>query len=400
MSLNTLPREILTKIISETSVGAIDNVTKKLSGTHISSIIYDRNNPHIYLRRLTPRTTELLKYMRESTVILSGSRGAGMFYPDATTNESDYDFYCYGSLANAVVFILRLESLGAKLIIPATLPHANIYPGIHMVLMHGILNRNKIQVMYTENMSPIHHVLYFHSTITQCFITGYCAISLYHRLSSSGLNFVWSIGNNQQIFHANPESCVEKYASRGFKVTNDTFPHKSLSVSYPESEKQIVFRQIGDSGSKIIDFKPYLPDLSDTEKELFDEVLTSFKNICWSEIYTPTLQETIVTISKSTIKLDPYTKLHYLLQKHFEPICLSVKVEKNGIIVIPESNSEDDIYISLVQQQLKSEDILPHQYTCSIRMNNKEPKECNWFIYALIKADNIHELEHKLEFPC
>lgn len=394
MSLNELPIEILSKITSYTNAGDIENVSIAIPGISVSELVYDRNNPHTYLQLLTPETDKLLLYMRETTTVLYGSRAIGMFYPCAVVKDSDYNFYCTNTVSHILLFMQRLESLGA--IYNSSVENLT---ATKCYRVHGYLNNNRITITSSIN-TPIWDILEHHSTITQCFITGYCAVSLYHTVSTRGMIFGWKVPVHNDYYEFLEEEneykiqkySLYKYTKRGFCVIKGLFPDSSGIINWPGTNTQVKHRQGGDDNAKIIDFTPYLRDISDMEKNTIHVSIDTIKRIEWTEVSYGNEIGTYINTMKHTISLHKFSALQYKLLQGFKwPLVRIVVVD------IPRSCSDtekaramrDDKIIQchsmiyLMERYGK----LEKDFTIYIRIKENTScitKECPWLADILI----------------
>ncbi|KAL2075907.1 hypothetical protein VTL71DRAFT_850 [Oculimacula yallundae] len=223
-------------------------------------------NPLVYLRPLTQYPQHLLALLRETDTILSGSRAAGFFYPGACLPTSDWDFYCPANNITVARFTLGLQKLGAAWDYLNLRDDNNFhFYDSNFFVLHGTIAGQRLQVIWHKYniKGPIKTILEFHSSIVQCYISGYAAVSMYHTTSSRNQNFVWTLDPIQHpVKHARAPHCVRKYSARGFEVV----PYEAQSTGLVSAELAElglqVERRIGDQGCFIVDFATfYLCDI-------------------------------------------------------------------------------------------------------------------------------------------
>lgn len=272
MTLNSIPRELFLEIASETNIDDLDGVADRIAGISLAKLNDERRDPNKYFRSLVTDTQRLLRSMRNTNTILSGSRAAGYFYPSACTTESDWGFYCQGHPLHVVQFVSDLTEMGVT-----WKPGRNTIVGPvgtdfgydHIIdnVLNGSIGSTNVQVIWFDNagMSPIHHVMQFHSTIVQCFLTGYCAVSMYHSLSRRSLMHVW--GKE----HSTPtKECIEKYRARGFTP---------IELSWDEDKKP---RCVSDEESLVVDLTRYLNDSHDDRQVSVESEMKCIMEMKWA----------------------------------------------------------------------------------------------------------------------
>jgi hypothetical protein len=158
--------------------------------------------------------------MRELMVILSGSRAAEYFVPGLCVEGSDLDFYCHTDLAIMVQFWLGGMGVQWDEFQPEEGPGV-INPGLEdytvsgFRVFYGTVESPSgivyaVQLICGKNCLASTCIFDFHSTITQCFITGFAAVSLYDMYSSHKQAVHWK-GNDTNVSRAQP---TRLYATR------------------------------------------------------------------------------------------------------------------------------------------------------------------------------------------
>jgi hypothetical protein len=153
---------------------------------------------------------------------------------------------------------------------------------------------HKIQVIWaTPTMTAFEFITGFHSTLPQCFVSAFCAVYLYHTLSSQGKMVQWIIDETQGMMrHVNAPACVQKYQDRGYQLidcqSHETRCHDEMfralvrcGVERPRVSH--VSRIVSDSGCLVVDFTEYYNFASLSEKEIFLQSLNFIKGLRWTE---------------------------------------------------------------------------------------------------------------------
>lgn len=267
------------------------------SNDDVEAYIKDRTNPMFYLRKLTHQPELLLAAMCACDVFLSGSRAAEYFCPGLAEASSDWDFFVEDDTDKVVHFLYLMECIGVHWEPSNPSESSKRHPHNNYEIIKvfsGVLTSNstegKVQLVCCY-ASPIEHVLSFHSSIVQCFISGCCAVSMYDKLTSRARSIFWShIGRNG---HENPFGrraghevraavCVEKYKLRGVSyLTNpDTGSWEWPSSCYDRMPYEV--RRIGDTQTKVVWFEDYYkePALKDFAKNNSPQ----FLNVTWKHI--------------------------------------------------------------------------------------------------------------------
>jgi hypothetical protein len=304
-----LPYEVIERIVGYTNIGDMDEaalvgsmLSSSLSSAQIAQLMADRKSPVRYLRTLTRHPDKLLEAMRNTKSILAGSRAVAYFSPDACAIDSDWDFYCQGDLILGTAFTVALSGLGFTWEDSVELPGrkdshgSEEYPSSGMLfnILRGTVTTkgvtHNVQVMWIDRRAATTNVIGFHSSLTQCFVSGFCAVSMYHHLTRRQLFFHW--GHNDRDRMANrkttargesnysPDSGGEqlqeqyeystqrsatvanKYTARGFSCIRYDSPiglvshHGSLRTVSPTAGVRI--RHVSDGGSYVVPFDKYI----------------------------------------------------------------------------------------------------------------------------------------------
>lgn len=214
----------------------------------LNEIERKRVNPVTLFSQLTDNPEKLVDEMILNNVLLSGSRAVHYIYPFFDCKDSDWDFYCQNGKSGE--FIKHLESIGAEedYVRNDPIPYPN-FNDIHVYYYK--LSRNSvthtIQVIIPRDraMTAFHLITNFHTTIVQCFITGYAAVSMYHGLSSQRRMIDWK-SNNENPSRTRAmeidENCdmhrlrryIQKYRLEHYspKKSNDIFLNRMQELRY------------------------------------------------------------------------------------------------------------------------------------------------------------------------
>ena len=172
-----------------------DDVTSR---ARAEAVLRVRLDPIQYLSEFFSKPVEVLTMMRLLMVILSGSRAAEYFVPGSCVAGSDLDFYCRMELAPMVQF--WLEALGVDWTEESGPPeHGGAGPNFADYTVSGFKVRRgivvgltgityEIQLISGNSCMASSCIFDFHSTTTQCFLTGFAAVSLYDAYSSAALD--------------------------------------------------------------------------------------------------------------------------------------------------------------------------------------------------------------------
>ncbi|PMD42334.1 hypothetical protein L207DRAFT_580997 [Hyaloscypha variabilis F] len=284
-----VPREIAANIAMYTAADDLQYLCDLTGALTIDQATYHRYDPRPYLRNLVQDPNALLFIMRKWNVILSGSRASAFFYPSASTNSSDWDFYCTGGTAPAAMFSMALQEMGAEWEYTHVDPDIEEHYAGCFLILRGTLRGHSVQLMWysRHQIGAFKTIVEFHSSIVQCFISGYCAVSMYHKTSSRNEMMAWELSE-----HSNPRKrakapgCVAKYVARGFEkieYSNATGAEKGLNLPWNP-------RRISDEGCLFIDFKEHLNYPDQYSKALHDAAVEIIKNMGWIELPSGELQ--------------------------------------------------------------------------------------------------------------
>lgn len=273
--------DVLCQILENTSVSELRKTAGALipciSDDDIKRCEHARLNPITYMAQLTKYSKDLLMVMGALGVVLSGSRAANYFYPGLCNNDSDWDFYCDGDLDSVVRFSTYMERIGVEWEWLSGHDRDQEREYDHCELLRGILCKDGkvhvVQLVWTTYgcKNAVSLILNFHSSVVQCFLTGFCAVSMYESLTSVGKSLAWCNPNSEGT------SARHKYANRGVKYISydwymgivDDVGNINLDIVGPNS------RSLMDSDAKFISFSRYFSYLDDIDplKELLQRVV-------------------------------------------------------------------------------------------------------------------------------
>lgn len=164
--------------------------------------------------------------MLHTKAVLGGSRAADFFAPDATTDDSDWDFYIQGSITLITAFTLVLSRIGVVWEVVEDIANTNKYADLEdeevdvLNILRGTLKNGKtthqVQLMWVKGCPALWNIVNFHSSLVQCFISGFCAVSMYHDLTRK------------------QEFCHWGYNSARYRVIQQTTTSVSTSIERHE----------------------------------------------------------------------------------------------------------------------------------------------------------------------
>ena len=316
-----LTYDAVERVLAYTNIRHIDNTIEVL-GAHMDEVAkkklkYTREDVRPVFNDLTDNAKELLNVMRESKVVLSGSRPTNFFKPGCSSRKSDYDFYVEDNAHCIAMFMVYMTSIGVHWALPSdTEEHAarqndSFYILARFQLIRGTLNRHgrvlDVQLIWRQRHSGSQCVVKFHSTAPQCFISGFAAVSLYHNLTSNDKSVAWYLNDIfldsrerittdgivdvlrrfQDDYEAQPmekyktqikrnKMAKQKYVDRGFTYVTKTCDDK------PMGRFGGVLRHIGDDKSYVVPLDKYL-DVSSWQPT-FDEYMDRLNYVSWIEL--------------------------------------------------------------------------------------------------------------------
>jgi hypothetical protein len=323
LPIEKLPYEEVRLEILSMSIGAAEDFVE----LHLNSIeekervLRERCNPLTFLGRFFPDPEKLLDLMRCTLVVITGSTATEFFSPGAHVASSDVDFYCPADIETIALFTYHLSLMGVEWA-PTTLRPSKEefldYYAMGFELLKGTLRHKgriiNIQCIWStrQRRTALSNIFHFHSTLVQCFISGFAAVSLYDKYTSAKQGIHWTANDTNvargqrhrkytqkgvlsvedgEVQEYTPGSSdedrnelkiIEKYRERGFKFvehfSKGTLAHGSGNEIGPYGFR---IRYVGDSGCRIVEFKSYLKH--DGWNIPFDVYLGALRGILWGE---------------------------------------------------------------------------------------------------------------------
>jgi hypothetical protein len=320
-----VPYDYVLAIIERMSIGDAENAVEAMLAPEATDdkqrAMEIRCDPLRFLRDSFEHPEKLLDLMRCTSTIITGSRATEYFCRGACIPGSDWDFYCPSDLETVAIFTYHLSRMGVKWnSLERSEEEFPDYFAMGFHLLKGTLQYNgraiDIQCIWNklQHRTATSCVLHFHSTLVQCFISGFAAVSLYDEYTSSKQAIHWpandtnmSRGQRHRIYvtdsaleldeHGEPEEYIpgnepeshnefkilEKYQHRGFEfveyMSKGEFAHGSGHGDIGCYGGR--FRSIGDSGSRKVSFKAYLKH--DQWEIPFDAYYQALDYVCWHE---------------------------------------------------------------------------------------------------------------------
>ncbi|KAH6667307.1 hypothetical protein B0J14DRAFT_642676 [Halenospora varia] len=322
--IEKLPYEEVRQEILSMSIGAAEDFVE----LHLNSIeekervLRERCDPLLFLGELFEDPERLLDLMRCTGAVITGSRAAAYFCPGACVVSSDVDFFCPSDIETVALFTYHLNLMGVKWISFEPLEKESQvefldYYSKGFNLLRGILHHKEGKIDVQCVWSANHHrtassnIFGFHSTLVQCFISGFAAVSLYDKYTSARQTIHWEAndpntasrqrhrkyiqpgvlsvkrGEVEEYMpstdnNRNERKIFEKYSGRGFEFVK-YFSQGKLAHGYrdeigPYGSR---IRSVGDSGCRIVSFKPYLKH--DDWHIPFDVYDGALRGILWGE---------------------------------------------------------------------------------------------------------------------
>jgi hypothetical protein len=326
LPIEKLPyEEVRQEILSMSIGGAEDFVELHLNSVEEKErVLRERCNPLTFLGRLFPDPEKLLDLMRCTLVVITGSTATEFISPGARVASSDVDFYCPSDIETVALFTYHLSLMGVEWVVPSEREprkpkdESLDYYAMGFELRKGTLRHNgqiiNVQCIWSasQHRTASSNIFHFHSTLVQCFITGFAAVSLYDKYTSAKQGIHWTANDTNvargqrhrkytqkgvlsvedgEVQEYTPGSSdedrnelkiIEKYRERGFEFvehfSKGTLAHGSGNEIGPYGFR---IRYVGDSGCRIVEFKSYLKH--DGWNIPFDVYLGALRGILWGE---------------------------------------------------------------------------------------------------------------------
>jgi len=325
--------------MDNTNIGDLDeNLAGELfPGLDGYKLVVDREDPVRYLRKFVDKAIEWMTVLLHTNSMISGSTASAFFAPGANTEESDIDIYCPGEDGYIVALTFGLSKLGVQWDISNedaedtdeddnSIVDDDAYDNMlkSLKIIRGTITTRgivrKVQVMWAYGKPASSNIVLFHSTITQCFISGFCAVSMYHNLTRLNRFVHWGY-NDASRFRTNTDDGIiitdtieysalqtkyeystkrsaevaDKYATRGFKYTTyrdmickftEDFGQYPVLPGFSTDEEYSLLprlRKVDDRESYIVPFSKYniSSDVQDINYIHLCTILV--RNICWQD---------------------------------------------------------------------------------------------------------------------
>lgn len=194
---------------------AVSCAGPNLTAHDVQRYVRARCDPILYLSQLTEHSRPLLAVMASTGVVLTGSRAAEYFNPGLCKADSDWDFFGGGNLDALVRFTKCMQKFGT-----VWGPVLDSCDGGYskVDVLTGTLNGHKVQLIcsFRHTFETMEYILSFHSSIVQCLLSGFCAVSLYDSLSCKKLSLPWSPTHPA----TEPVEAWAKYKERGVRYVS------------------------------------------------------------------------------------------------------------------------------------------------------------------------------------
>jgi hypothetical protein len=266
------------------------------SGAETENLIKRRCSPIALLGELVAQPEELRNMMHDCDVILVGSRAVSFFWPSKSLANSDWNFITHPHVSHWLKFAAYLVSIGVEFEMPANIDDpctTNVSDDSaldqehhsEVKVLRGTLwhkgRRQRVQLAahleHPRQQSSIQEVLRLHSSIDQCFVTGFGAVCMYAQQTTNGQSHVWSVGDcHDDGPRVKAQRQIDRNISRGIEYIESRSHAKLEPGRIPEPK----LRSLGDPGALIIPFEQYVSDeKTETVRADFDRL----REISWWE---------------------------------------------------------------------------------------------------------------------
>ncbi|KYG41361.1 hypothetical protein M433DRAFT_548600 [Acidomyces richmondensis BFW] len=232
------------------------------------------------LRLLSPLTAcpeDLLAVMHDCHTLLFGSQAVGLFWPDAVTKTSGWDFATHPTFRHWFRFALYMSSIGVTW-------HTEVSKQINRkIILSGTLERagriHKINLFAHAaslvECSSLELVMKSPISIVQCYVTGFAAVAMDRWRTPSGKVVLWQ----QKKADVNQaQELANKYIDRGARCI-----HYSSEPALVPSPKE---RHAMDNKAIFVPLYEYYSDPERQARVCFDS--QRMQNIRWIEDLTGT----------------------------------------------------------------------------------------------------------------
>ena len=199
--LEKLPDEKVQQMILSMSIGDAENAVEAMLNPieEKERVLRERCNPLLFLGKLFEDPERLLDLLRCTGAVITGSTALEYFCPGALVAGSDVDFYCPLDIQTVALFTYHLSLMGVEW---ATLGSSEKefldYYAMGFKLLKGTL-RHKGQIIdvqciwsASQHRTASSNIFHFHSTLVQCFISGFAAVSLYDKYTLAKQGIHWT----------------------------------------------------------------------------------------------------------------------------------------------------------------------------------------------------------------
>ncbi|KFY01357.1 hypothetical protein O988_02796 [Pseudogymnoascus sp. VKM F-3808] len=296
--IEEVPYEKVLQTIQSMSIGNAENyVETKLNLTEEKErVLRERCDPLAFLGKFIENPEKLLDLLRCTGAVITGSTALEYFCPGALVDGSDLDFYCPSDIETVALFTYHLSLMGVEwATLGSSLEEFLDYYAMGFKLLKGTLSHEgriiDVQCIWSasQHRTASSNIFHFHSTMVQCFISGFAAVSLYDKYTSSKQGIHWTANDtnvargqrhrkyiqngvlsveDSEVQEYTPGSgdkdqdelkIIKKYGDRGFKFvkyfSQGTIAHGNGSEIGCYGGR---FRSVGDSGCRRVSFKPYI----------------------------------------------------------------------------------------------------------------------------------------------
>jgi hypothetical protein len=266
------------------------------SGAETENLIKRRCSPIALLGKLVAQPEELRNMMHDCDVMLVGSRAVSFFWPSKSLANSDWNFITHPHVSHWLKFAAYLVSIGVEFEMPASMDDpcttdasdASALEQEHhseIKVLRGTLwhkgRRQRVQLAahpeHPRQQSSIQEVLRLHSSIDQCFVTGFGAVCMYAPQTTNGQSHVWSVGDcHDNSPRVKAQRQIDRNIGRGIEYIRSRSHAKLDPSRIPEPK----LRKMGDTGALTIPFEQYVSDeKAETVRADYDRLL----EISWWE---------------------------------------------------------------------------------------------------------------------
>lgn len=212
-----VPMEIAQNIVSGMALEDVcdsDMMHSMFPHLDLTKVVERRLDPKRYLSGLVEDVEGLLEVMLITNSFIGGSRATEFFTPGAASSGSDWDIFCCGGQRQQRVLVDWMTDHGLE--IPDESDEVNFYRR-DLFIISGSIQKGRssvrVQLVKSGHGTDINAVFRFHSSITQCLITGYAALSLMSKTTRLSKSVEWVRDETS------PEA-VQKYMSRGIEYVD------------------------------------------------------------------------------------------------------------------------------------------------------------------------------------